>query len=139
MIRFYQKYRCFIGVHFIVFLALVSITHALMSFYTTAESYWSRLGIHYFEERYADLLPLIPDTGIFGYVCDHDDPVKADVEYILSIYQLAPRLLTKSDHPELVIGNFRTLPVDKQDLAARGLTVLRDCGNGVLLLTGSKD
>jgi hypothetical protein len=130
----FLKYREAIGAGLIVLLALISIADAIRFFYHARESYWSRLGIEYFEHRYTRLINNVPPSGLFGYVCDHDDPVAASVEFLLSKYHLAPRLLKKSDEPELIIGNFRNFPLDNKALTDRGLIVLQDFGEGVLLL-----
>jgi hypothetical protein len=132
-VLFFQ-YRQAIGAGMIVLLALLSMADAIHFFYHARERYWRRLGIEYFEHRYTGLIHSIPSSGLFGYVCDHDDPVSASVEYLLSKYHLAPRLLKKSDQPELIVGNFRNLPLDKKALSDRGLVILQDFGEGVLLL-----
>jgi hypothetical protein len=132
---FFQRYRVNLGVSLIVLLALVSLCNEIRLFYQLRESDWNSLSIGYFEHRYDRLLPFIPSTALFGYICDIEDPVKADIEYILSIYCLAPRLLQKSDQPELIIGNFHILPINNKTLIDRGLILLKDCGDGVLLLT----
>jgi hypothetical protein len=131
----FQRHRVKLGVSLIVLLALVSMCNEIRLFYQLRESDWNSLSIEYFEHRYDSLLPYIPANGLFGYICDIEDPVKADIEYILSIYCLAPRLLQKSDQPELIIGNFHTLPINNKTLIDRGLILLKNCGNGVLLLT----
>jgi hypothetical protein len=131
----FQRYRVNIGVSLIVLLALVSMCNEIRLFYQLRGSDWNSLSIVYFEHRYDKLLPYVPSTGLFGYISDTKDPVKSDIEYILSIYCLAPRLLQKSDQPELIIGNFHTLPINNKTLIEQGLILLKDCGDGVLLLT----
>jgi len=88
-------------------------------------------------ERFRDLASALPSSGVIGYVSDV--PVTQNVGaalYASAQYTFAPRLVI--DQPtqppaEWVIGDF-SKPLDVAAFGAhRGLTLVRDFGNGAVL------
>lgn len=64
------------------------------------------------ERRLRRVKPLLPESGVIGYVSDWDVP-DADIslkdqqiEYLLSQYTLAPLVLERGTNHEIVFGNF---------------------------------
>jgi len=79
-------------------------------------------------QRFVGLREALPQRGIIGYIGQSQDSVG---HYYLAQYALAPLVLDFSPNHPIVVGNFPTTP--PQSLPAN-LKVLRDFGNGVLLL-----
>ncbi len=87
--------------------------------------------------RFQELISALPAEGIFGYVSDvPPSKTLASVLYSSARYTLAPRLVTDQNvkpAPEWVIGNF-SMPLDVVQFGKdRGLTLVRDFGNGAVL------
>jgi hypothetical protein len=87
--------------------------------------------------RFQELISALPAEGIFGYVSDvPGSKTLASVLYSSARYTVAPRLLTDQNlkpAPEWVIGNF-SMPLDVVQFGKdRGLTLVRDFGNGAVL------
>ncbi len=87
--------------------------------------------------RFQDLMSALPATAIVGYVSDVQagETVGAAL-YSGAQYTLAPRLVTDrhpSPAPEWVIGDF-SKPLDVVQFGQkRGLTLVKDFGNGAVL------
>ena len=77
--------------------------------------------------RFAALKAALPTAGVVGYVGSSADSIGY---YYLAQYALAPLVLEHSVNHPLIVGNF---PSSAAQLPAN-LEVLRDFGNGVLLL-----
>jgi hypothetical protein len=87
--------------------------------------------------RLQDLMSALPATGIVGYVSDA--PTSQTIGAVLysgAQYTLAPRLVTSQSvkpGPEWVIGDF-SKPLDVVQFGKeRGLSLVRDFGNGAVL------
>jgi len=87
--------------------------------------------------RFGDLAAALPATGVMGYVSDVplSQPVGAVMHDGVQ-YALAPRVVTEkhlSPAPEWVVGNF-SKPLDMVQFGnERGLTLVKDFGNGAVL------
>lgn len=84
--------------------------------------------------RLADLRAAVPPNAVLGYLADvpFEDTLGSSM-YFAAQYQLAPRILERTEAADLVFGNF-TRPADFAALGrARGLLLQRDFGNGVVL------
>ncbi|MEZ5403891.1 MAG: hypothetical protein R2729_29695 [Bryobacteraceae bacterium] len=85
------------------------------------------------DERFRDLASALPAGGGAGYVSDLGlDSTAGQAAYFTAQYALAPRLLAPAEKTGggPVVGNFARPP----DLAAMGFELVRDYGNGVMLL-----
>ena len=87
--------------------------------------------------RFQELISALPSEGILGYVSDvPTSKTLASVLYSSARYTVAPRLVTDQNvkpAPEWVIGNF-SMPLDVVQFGKdRGLTLVRDFGNGAVL------
>jgi hypothetical protein len=87
--------------------------------------------------RFQDLMSALPATGIIGYVSDVPaSQTLGAVLYSGAQYTLAPRLVAEQrlkPDAEWVIGNF-SKPLDVVQFGAkRGLTLVKDFGNGAVL------
>jgi hypothetical protein len=82
--------------------------------------------------RFAELRRALPERGVVGYVGEGGESEVAD--YYLTQYALVPIVVERSlDHP-LVIGNFPFSRVASSPATPKGFVLVRDFGNGVLLL-----
>jgi hypothetical protein len=87
--------------------------------------------------RYQEVASMLPATGIIGYVSDVPaGQTLSAVLYSGAQYTLAPRLVTDqpvTPAPEWVIGSF-SKPLDVERFGTkRGLTLVKDFGNGIVL------
>jgi hypothetical protein len=80
------------------------------------------------DQRFAALKQLLPAHGVVGYF---GDSVDAAADYYLAQYALAPLVVEHSINRLLIVGNF---PSSQPDFAEHRLRIIRDFGNGVLLL-----
>jgi hypothetical protein len=96
------------------------------------------------EARIAQLLPLLPASGVVGYVTtvENDRIFAAErsftnveflAQYVLTQYTLAPRIVRNRPDLPLVIGNFIDGPPAPGFLEKNGLIPLKDLGDGLLL------
>lgn len=101
-----------------------------------------------YEDRFRELRTALPSRIRVGYVADRlparaaDDPElarQAFKRYVLTQYALLPAIvLPDTAGAELVVGDFEG-PDGRDSAAARGLTLIRDLGKGVLLLRTSPE
>jgi hypothetical protein len=112
-----------------------------VNFYSTSEELaGGNADVYKIQEqtiRFRDLISALPATGIIGYVSDvPTSQTLGAVLYSGAQYTLAPRLVTSQrlqPGPEWVIGNF-SKPLDVIQFGKdRGLTMVRDFGNGAVL------
>lgn len=92
-----------------------------------------------YEQRFAKLRPLLPRHGTVGYVTDKEGPgdLAAQEKYLIIRYILAPVLVEHSPRHSLVVGNITQPTTDlKSFLQRKNVTLLKDLGDGVLLLQG---
>jgi hypothetical protein len=96
------------------------------------------------EARIAQLLPLLPASGVVGYVTtvENDRIFAAErsftnveflAQYVLTQYTLAPRIVRNSPELPLVVGNFIDGPPASGFLEKNGLVPLKDFGDGLVL------
>ena len=91
-----------------------------------------------YEARYNEVRKHLPSHGIIGYVSDPKEHNEDRLAWAFTQYSLSPLLvIDRSVNPKgrdypIVIGNFhRAVPGDDR---MRGLSFVRDFGNGVFLL-----
>jgi hypothetical protein len=116
---------------------LAIATISLLSLYAAAQLYVPRTGprddfrIAELRKRFKVLEGVVlPDTRL-GYVSDQ--PLDTGTMFGLE-YAIAPRMLVKDSVPhKFVLGNFTQLADHAEFGAARGLKVLREFPNGVVL------
>ncbi len=82
------------------------------------------------DQRFAALKNELPARAVVGYMGESNDSATPD--YYLTQYSLAPLVVDRSTNHELIVANFpgRSLPQFPP-----ALEVVKDFGNGVLLLT----
>ena len=97
-----------------------------------------------YETRFQASQQVLPASARVGYVTEHATWMAGDEEgprlafkhVVLTQYALLPAIVAPEGGGGLAVGNFDSLtPADT--VALRGFTVVRDFGNGVLLLRRS--
>ena len=83
------------------------------------------------DQRFAALKVALPARGVVGYIGESSALARGD--YYLAEYALAPLVVDDSTNHRIVIGNFPSL--GSVPFAAKNLQLVKDFGNGVLLLT----
>ena len=144
-IGFNDMIRMRIGVGLIILFALISnllgrAVHDLAALTQTDE-------ITEYEARFRQLKQVLPPHARVGYVTDaRPQGVVQDgnsrslpfKRYLLTQYALLPVIVLRDSHQPLVVGNFYSANgVDGE--TTRGLTLIRDLGNGVMLFRASPE
>lgn len=109
----------------------------IADFYPTAPS---PDGVTEFNNRFRELRAMLPPRGVIGYMTDPNVPpgdTNAQAEYYLAQYALAPVLVVNSSEQRYVVGNFH-LEIAKGGLRDRGFKLVREFGNGIVLLENEK-
>ncbi len=88
-----------------------------------------------YESRFSELRQDLPNGEVLGYLTDADPTLTSTLaEYTLAQYALAPAVVANSlGQQNLVIANVHT-PQPPVFYQSRGLEIIRDYGNGVMLL-----
>jgi len=85
------------------------------------------------DERFVELKKSLPQRGVVGYVGESGGTSSSVGAYYLAQYALAPLIVDHSPNHPLVVGNFpHAVPAQLPG----NLQLMRDFGNGVLLLAG---
>jgi len=135
-----------IGLSLLVLFALVANVRLLgRAFHDLADTA-RRDEITRYEARFQELRQVLPSRALVGYVTDlrpqradgDDGPRLAFKRYLLTQYALLPAIVLADIQGALVVGNFEAS--DSRDSAAtRGLTLIRDFGDGVMLFRRSAE
>ena len=87
------------------------------------------------DARYAELHQALPARATLGYVSDMGgNNMAANGPFFQAQYALAPVLLQPGTGPELIVGNFSSPAAIEAALQQHRVAVVRDFGNGVLVL-----
>lgn len=91
------------------------------------------------EKRFEHLKRLLPSHGIVGYITDKEGPddLATHEQYLRVQYVLAPVIVDRGTKHPLIVGNLtRPGTAPQAFTASKRLTLVKDFGNGVLLLQG---
>jgi hypothetical protein len=90
-----------------------------------------------FKRRISVVKSQLPSDAVVGYISDlkPDPSQRSWLELRMTQYSIVPILVEDDTKHAYVIGNFHA-PVTDQTPELRGLTIIKDFGNGVLLLRG---
>jgi hypothetical protein len=106
---------------------------------------WLRPGFHWpacasdqdnisnYLTRFDVLRSRIPPGTVLGYWGDKRQDLQTVMAFILAQYALPPSALVKDVRREFVLGNFLDKAPDEAARRDRGLVLVRDFGNGVML------
>ena len=120
----------------IIFFALLSNIQLLTQTVTSAPRFIGRDEITLYEKRFEGLKKILPKHGVVGYITEEGaEEVRANTEYCLTQYALSPVIVVNTQERRLVVGNFSHAAGGSKVARDRNLTVLKDFGNGVMLLS----
>ena len=85
------------------------------------------------DQRFEPLRGALPKRGMVGYVSDAKDEVERETRLMLAQFSLAPVILVSGTEQVPIVGDFSN-PNSLGPALDPKLTVLRDFGNGVVLL-----
>jgi hypothetical protein len=138
---FNDMVRMRLGVGLIILFALVSNMRLLGRAVHDLAALTQPDEITDYEGRFRQLKQVLPPYARVGYVADarpgeaRSLPFK---RYLLTQYALLPVIVLRGSHQPLVVGNFYSANgVDGE--TTRGLTLIRDLGNGVMLFRASPE
>ena len=131
----------------VVVLALFCLSCSLMllrSSLRSSRQHGTPDSIGSIETRFKDIKAVLPPDGVIGYISDRQiaddldwhDPRNSEAwrESRRVQYSLSPVLLDlRSDH-QIAVGNFRDSVGAREKLANSHFVIVRDFGDGVLLL-----
>jgi len=87
-----------------------------------------------YEQRFAPLRAELSGTAAVGYLTDlPPNDISAHTELRLLQYAVAPVIVVKGAEQPLVIGNFHTASGVTASTRDKGLMLVKDLGNGVML------
>jgi len=99
--------------------------------------------ISHYERRFEGIKKYLPARGVVGYISGTD--VKdirfagqETAKYYLTQYAVSPTIVEYAAVYDLVIGNFEPGADSSGVIHEKRLTVIKDFGNGVMLLKGAK-
>ncbi len=85
-------------------------------------------------ERFRGVIDAVPPNAVMGYVTDLDPTDRsAPIIFRTAQYTLAPRLLQPGTGQEWIVGNFSKAFDVRAFGAGKGLQLVQDFGNGVVL------
>ncbi len=85
-------------------------------------------------ERFRGVMEVLPASAVVGYVTDLQPTDRsATIIFRTAQYTLAPRILQPGTAQEWVIGNFSKALDFRAAGAGKGLQLVQDYGNGVVL------
>jgi hypothetical protein len=85
-------------------------------------------------ERFRGVIEALPPAAVVGYITDLDPTDRsAPIIFRTAQYTLAPRLLQPNTAQDWVIGNFSKAGDFRAIGAGKGLQLVQDYGNGVVL------
>ena len=85
-------------------------------------------------ERFRGVIDALPPSAVAGYITDLEPTDRsAAIIFRTAQYELAPRLLQPGSAQEWVVGNFSRAADFRAFGAGKGLQVVQDYGNGVVL------
>ena len=132
----------------VILLALFSLSSSFMLLRRSiSDRHRTSDSISPFETRFNEIRAALPPNGIVGYLSDRQvtyeldwhDPRNSEawresrrVQYVLS-----PVLIDLAIDHQIVVGNFRDQTAVREKLANSHLVVLREFGDGVLLLNNA--
>ena len=88
-----------------------------------------------YEKRFIELKKLLQNHLVVGYVSDYDDNSTEDgIAYTMTQYVLTPIILVRGIKRNFIIGNFHSTKPNIKAYEKENLALIRDFGDGVILL-----
>jgi hypothetical protein len=138
---FNDMVRMRLGVCLIILFALVSNMRLLGRAVHDLAALTQPDEITEYEARFRQLKQVLPADARVGYVADArpgEARSQPFMRYLLTQYALLPVIVLRDSHQPLIVGNFYSANgIDGE--TTRGLTLIRDFGNGVMLFRASPE
>jgi hypothetical protein len=140
---FNDMVRMRLGVCLIILFALVSNMRLLGRAVHDLTALTQPDEITEYEARFKQLKQVLPPHARVGYVTDArrqdgESRSRPFMRYLLTQYALLPVIVLRDSHQPLIVGNFYSANgIDAE--TTRGLTLIRDFGNGVMLFRASPE
>ena len=91
-----------------------------------------------FEDRMLALRERLPPRGVIGYFNDSEPDFINWEEYWLTQYALSPLIVTKNIDNEYIVGILHSSEIKKNSYGNMGLLLVKEYGNGIVLLRRGK-
>jgi hypothetical protein len=88
-----------------------------------------------YERRFIELKEYLQNHLVVGYISDYDDNSTEDgLSYTMTQYVLAPIILVRGIKRNFIIGSFHSTKPNIKAYEKENLALIRDFGDGVILL-----
>ena len=135
--RFSHAARTTVALAIIIALGLLSAVWILASEAARFHGSPSKTPANELVERFERVRKDLSLRGVVGYVGDdRKDADARGADFMLVQYALLPAIVVWKTDRELVVGNFPDPAAGRRISESKGLTVLKDLGDGVMLLGG---
>lgn len=142
--KLYERYRIKAGLILLIAVIVYANVHVLITKLRLYPSFFETDPVTIHETRINKIKKMLPPFGFVGYVTTVENEkiftneknfydVELLAQYILTQYTLAPVFVYNSPDYPLVVGNFLSGPPDRDFLNKKGLTPLKDFGDGLFL------
>jgi len=122
---------------FIIFVLVVNIVYLIEDFG------FNRYGIgrdlvSAYDRRLKAVRHSLPEKGVVGYITDKEpkevfSDSYAIQRFYLTRYALSPLIVVNNASQKHVVGDFHEFPPDLKHYEDKGLIVIKDYGNGIIL------
>ncbi len=122
---------------FISFVIVVNVVFLIDDFEFSRYSIGRDL-VSVYDKRFRAVRQFLPENGVVGYITDNDpQEVFSDSyaiqRFYLTRYALSPLVVVNSTDQKHVVGDFHNSQPNIKDCESKGLSVVKDYGNGVIL------
>lgn len=126
-----------VAMFLILLLGIVSAAHQLLKSTVDLRPFGADF-VSTRDRRLQQIKPFLAGQNVVGYIDDRRLDVETLRDYYLTQYSLTPMAVQGGLKYEIVIGNFTKSTPDFRMLNQQNLILLKDCGNGLLLLKKQK-
>jgi hypothetical protein len=140
----FQPYRTWAALILLIVVALYANLNLLFSRIQLYPNLPQTDPVSIHERRIERIKEVMPQTPVLGYVTNVENEkiflkernllnVEFLAQYYLTQYTLAPVFVYNSPEHPFVVGNFLDGPADSEWIRKKGLTPLKDFGDGLIL------
>jgi hypothetical protein len=135
-----QSSRTKLGILLIVLFAITSSVNLLRKTIDFDLISFGKDSITLYDKRFCEIRKELPGCGTLGYITDINPESYSSYvgEYYLTQYALSPLVVDNAIEYPVVIGNFHSDVPDPKNLFSRGLSLVKNYSQGVLLLNNKK-
>jgi hypothetical protein len=140
----FHRYRIGAALALLIAVTVYANLNLLLSRTSTYPETTGKDPVTIHERRIEQINKVLPPTAALGYVTTVENEkifldernlrnVEFVAQYYLTQYTLAPVFVHNSPNYPLVVGNFLDGPADPAWIREKGLTILHDFGDGLIL------